>query len=305
MTELAVRTDTAPAIYSEDPTGGRLVAWAQAASAAHQLAKALVRTSFVPATFKETRDQNGDIDPGNATAAIIMGDELGLSPLASLRGIYVFKGTPALYARTMRALALAHGHEMWTESSTDSEVVVCGRRRGSEHVERVSWTIARATKAGYTNNQKYKSEPQAMLQAKADSEVARKIAADVLAGIPHSVEDLELSEVTTTTVAREPAPARVARRKPAPAPAPAEPEFDPEPEPEPPLPMEDLITAPQMKKLHALFNEKGFQDRDDRLAYVNEIVGIEVGSSKDLTKDQASRVIDALDQLADVEPVEP
>jgi hypothetical protein len=224
-----------------------------------------------------------------------------MSPLASLRGIYVFKGTPALYARTMRALALSHGHEMWTESSTDSEVVVCGRRRGSDHVERVSWTIARATKAGYTNNQKYKSEPQAMLQAKADSEVARKIAADVLAGIPHSVEDLELSEATTTTIAREAAPTRVARRKPAlaPAPAPAEPEFDPEPEPA--LPVEELITPQQMKKLHASFSDKGFVDRDDRLAYVNEIVGIEVASSKDLTKDQASRVIDALEQLADVE----
>lgn len=299
MTEIALRDVTTPAVPHEDPTGGRLVAWAQAASAAHQLAKALVRTSFVPATFKESRDQNGDIDPGNATAAIIMGDELGLSPLASLRGIYVFKGTPALYARTMRALALAHGHEMWTESSTDSEVVVCGRRRGTDHIERVSWTIARATKAGYTNNQKYKSEPQAMLQAKADSEVARKIAADVLAGIPHSVEDMELSEVATTTVAREPSPTRVARRKPAPAPEPAEPEFD-EPA-EAALPVEELITPAQMKKLHASFNDKGFVDRDDRLAYVNEIIGIEVASSKDLTKDQASRVIDALEQLADVE----
>jgi hypothetical protein len=297
MTEIALMQDNLPAtIQYEDPTGGRLVAWAKAASAAHQLAKALVRTSFVPDTFKAVKDEDGNVDPGNATAVIIMGDELGLSPLASLRGIYIFKGTPALYARTMRALALSHGHSMWNEVSTDTEVVVCGRRKGSDKVERVSWTIARATKAGYTNNQKYKTDPQAMLQAKADSEVARKIAADVLAGVPHSVEDLELSEVSTTTVTRtEPAAPKRVSRKPAPEPA-AEPEFDAEPEP----PAEDGITEAQLKMLHASFNDKGFKDRDDRLAYVREEIGIDVESSKDLTKDQASRVIDALQQLSDV-----
>jgi hypothetical protein len=131
----------------------------------------------------------------------------------------------------MVALAMSHGHEVWTESSTDREVVVCGRRRGSEHVERVAWTIDRARKAGYTNNKKYETDPQAMLWAKAAGEVARKIAADVLSGVPLSVEDLELEPENqpTARVARSTATRPVRRQEP---PAVPEPEFD-EPTPEP------------------------------------------------------------------------
>lgn len=209
-----------PAAIVLDPTGGRLVAWAHAAQAAQQLAVALSKTSFVPRDFQGQEH--------NATAAIMMGDELGLSPIAALRSIYVVHGSPALYARSMVALAQSHGHEVWTEKTSPTEVVVCGRRRGSEHVERSVWTIARATKARYTSNQKYASNPEEMLWSKAASEVARKIAADVLAGVPFSVEDLELEEPgPATTVSRStPAPrSRVQRGK---APVPEEPSLEPE-----------------------------------------------------------------------------
>jgi hypothetical protein len=300
MTEIEVRPQFSTTLM-EDPTGGRLVAWARAASAANQLARSLCNTSFVPDTVKAVRLPDGSVDPGNATAVIIMGDELGLSPLASLRSIYIFKGTPALYARTMRALALSHGHNMWNESSTDNEVIVCGQRKGSSHVERASWTIARATKAGYTSNPKYRSDPQSMLQAKADSEIARKIAADVLAGVPYSIEDMELEEQSTTTVEAKPRKATVSRAKAEPAPTPEPPldspptaELAAEPEPEP---TGEGITAPQMKMLHALFNEKGFKDRDDGLDFIATVIMAQLESSKDLTKDEASRVIDALTAL--------
>lgn len=307
MTELAVPGQGNEIMhYQEDPTGGRLIAWARAASAAHQLARSLCNTSFVPDTVKNVRLPDGTIDPGNATAVIIMGDELGLSPLASLRSIYIFKGTPALYARSMRALALSHGHQMWNESSTDNEVVVCGQRKGSAHVERAVWTIARATKAGYTSNTKYRSDPQSMLQAKADSEIARKIAADVLAGVPYSVEDLEMEEQSTVSVSRdEPTtPRKVARKKAEPIPQ-AEPEFDDEPA----LPVEaepvdiseavEMITDPQSRKMHALFRDKGLTDRDDALLFCGNTIGHDVTTSKDLTKDQASACIEALVALAD------
>jgi hypothetical protein len=282
MTEIELRRDTDAVVYQDDPTGGRLVAWATAAHAANQLAKSLSRTSFVPAAFK-----GNEYD---ATAAIIMGDELGLSPLAALRSIYVVHGTPAMYARTMVALALSHGHNIWTEKSTDAEVTVCGQRRGSQHVERSTWTTARAQKAGYTSNKKYATNSQEMLYSKAAAEVARKVAPDVLAGVPYSVLDLELEDQPTTTVTRA-EPKRVQRRKPEPI-EPPEPELDPPAEPE--VVAEELITDAQMKKLHASFNDQGISDRDTRLAYVADVIGVEVGSSKDLTKDQASRVIDAL-----------
>ncbi|MBC7644231.1 MAG: hypothetical protein H7123_03825, partial [Thermoleophilia bacterium] len=170
MSTVALREDNTPDQYREDPTGGRLVAWARAASAANQLAVALSSTTFVPAHFK------GNV--GDATAAILMGDELGLSPLAAFRSIYVVHGTPALYARGMVALAQSHGHEVWTQKTTDAEVTVQGRRKGSTQVETATWNIQRASKAGYTSNKKYNSNPQEMLYSKAAAEVCRKIAAD-------------------------------------------------------------------------------------------------------------------------------
>lgn len=303
----------APATIPQvDPTGGRLVAWAQAASAANQLAKALVSTTFVPQAFK------GNV--GDATAVILMGDEVGLSPLAALRSIYAVHGTPALYARTMVALAQAQGHEIWTEVDTPDKVVVCGRRRGSDKVERSEWTIARARKAGYTNNKKYDSNPQEMLYAKAASTVVRKVAADVLVGVPYSVEDLELEEpAPTTTVTRTAVPAKATARRAAapkveqPEPdldeptlpdppgldeVPPEPTSDPEPAIEPPA-GEPMISLAQSKMLHALLNENELGDRDAGLAYIGGQIGRDIDTSKGLTRVEASQVIDSLNALGD------
>lgn len=283
MTDLIIPT-TPPEVTTIDPTGGRLVAWAEAASAANSLARALSATAFVPAAMK---------NPGDATAAILMGDELGLSPLAALRSIYVVHGTPALYARSMVALAQSHGHEIWTEETSDSKVVVCGRRRGSDKVERAEWTIQRAQKAGYTNNKKYGSNPQEMLYSKAAGEVARKVAADTLAGIPYSVEDIELGETPTVTVTRETVAKRTVARKaksdPAPEPAPEEAAPDTEPV--------DLADAPEAlsdktrAEMFALLHERGIEDRDRQIAGIVAIIGREIESRSELTEDEARAVI--------------
>lgn len=285
MTDLTVRPDHTPTLVTVDPTGGRLVAWAEAAAAANRLARALVGTDFAPQAMRSE---------GNATAAILMGDELGLKPLAALRALYVVHGTPAPYARTMVALAQAQGHEIWTESSSDQAVTVCGKRRGSEHVERAEWTIQRATKAGYTNNKKYASNPQEMLYSKAAAEVARKIAADVLAGVPYSVEDLELEQPTTTTVTRE--STRKVQR--APKPQPPEPEIPeaPEAEPQDVTDAVEMVTKPQLTKIAAGMGDLGLKDRDAALGYTRAIIGRDdIQSRSDLTKAEASELIEAIE----------
>jgi hypothetical protein len=171
---------------------GMLEAWAREASCASSLAKALVTTNYVP---KHLENNERDI-----VAQLLMGAELGFTPMAALRNIYTVRGTPALYARTMVALCQSRGHEIWTESSTDQKVVVCGRRKGSSHVDKAEWTLKRAQEAGYLSNKKYISEPQTMLYARAASEIARKIGADVINGIPYSVEELETQHELDKTV---------------------------------------------------------------------------------------------------------
>jgi hypothetical protein len=297
MTELE-RYDGRPV----DPTGGRLIAWAQAAAAAHQLAQALSKTSFVPKEF-----QGREYD---ATAAIIMGDELGLSPLAALRSIYVVHGQPSMYTRTMVALAQSHGHNIWTDESTETKVTVSGQRRGSSKVETSTWTIARAKKAGYTSNRKYDSNPQEMLYAKAAGEVARKIAADVLAGVGMSVEDLELEEPAPTTSIKRAAAARenttsIKRADPSAPPVIPEPEFTPNPLDE--FAPVELINAGQSAKMHALFNGMGItkDERAERLAITAQVIGHDITTSSELTKAEATQVIDHLENRATPLPDEP
>ena len=183
-TDLDTYQTPTPAPYS---VGGNLIREAAAVMAdAHMLAKAICNTAMVPKHFQGKPDE--------CAAAMLYGASLGLDPMQAVKGIYVVHGTAALYARAMASIVMRDGHQIWTESSTDEAVTVSGRRRGTDNVETSTWTYARAKKAGYTSNPKYDSDPQAMLYAKALSEVARKIAPDSLSGV-YSVEELEVERV--------------------------------------------------------------------------------------------------------------
>jgi hypothetical protein len=56
----------------------------------------------------------------------------------------------------------------------------------------------------------------------------------------------------------------------------------------------EALSQAQSQKMHATFNELGITERDDRLRFVREVIGRDVESSKDLTKSEATKVIDAL-----------
>lgn len=189
---------------------GQLMQHAEAMDAAFNLAEKMCNTSLVPSIYRGK--------PNDGTAAILYGAELGLNPIQSLQQIFVVHGMPAIYARTMVALMKSKGHRVWTEESTDESVTVSAQRHNETHVETSTWTMERAERAGYvptidektgkfaTNangkligNEKYLKDPQAMLYAKAASEVCRKIAPDILLGIAYTREELELEEAANPT----------------------------------------------------------------------------------------------------------
>ena len=305
-TDLAVM-DRRNALAFDDPTGGRLVAWAAGLSAAHALGTALCSTAFVPTHFKNK--------PEECAAAILYGDEVGLTPMQSLASIFVISGKPALYARAMVAVVLAAGHEVWTVSTSDKSVTVCGKRRGSARTEESTWTYDRARKAGYTSNRKYESDPQSMLYARAASDICRRIAPDALAGLASSVEELELDEAApTTTVTRAPTRTTTARR--AIAPEPVEPSFDTETDAGAgEADTDSLVASPMAEALasdepRASAKQKGMYraliaerhpgiSRDDLLGLVVRIIGRDVESSNDLTASEMGRVIDHLTAVSE------
>ena len=278
-----------------NPTGGRLIAWADAAHAAGILGTSLAKTSFVPKDFRGK--------PEECAAAILYGDEIGLTPMQAVQSVYVVSGKPGLYARAMLAIVLASGHEVITVSKTDAKVVVRGRRKGSDTWIEETWTTERARRAGYTNNKKYETDPQAMLLARAQSDVCRQIAPDALAGLAYSVEELELAEPTPTAkVTRNAAPTNTrVQRKAVEAPAQAateEPAFDePAAEQSEPVDAVILVSDEQLKRMTFAFTSAGIVNADHRLAYVVDTIGRDIASSKELTQDEAETVIAALEAL--------
>ena len=58
------------------------------------------------------------------------------------------------------------------------------------------------------------------------------------------------------------------------------------------------VSADQLKKMHATFSDLGITDRDKRLLYANDVLGLSgdkaLTTSNDLSRSQASRVIEAL-----------
>lgn len=192
--------DIVPATLDESLD--RLSRWATSATAAYKVADQLVKTSFVPEGFKNK--------PYEATAAILAGVEVGLSPMAALRSFDVIQGQAAARAITLRAIVQSHGHRMELLESTGTRCRMRGARRGSNDWTTVTWTIDRARDLGLTGKHNWKAQPQAMLVARATSELARLIAADAILGIGYSAEEVADGagagvDVASVTITPEPA----------------------------------------------------------------------------------------------------
>lgn len=151
---------------------------------------------------KGAQPQGRETAIAKAMAAAVYGATLGFGVAKSLQNVFTVHGQPSIYARTAVALVLSHGHEVWTVDASATSVTVAGRRRGSDIVEESTWTIERATTAGFTSNTKYTSQPEEMLWAKAAMTVCRRLFPDVLEGVPYSVEELELDRPVTATAER-------------------------------------------------------------------------------------------------------
>lgn len=170
------------------------------ARAAYTVAQSIAKTTFVPTSYKR-RGGRGNytyLEPEevaqNVTAAFLAGAEIGLKPMQALQAINIIEGTPALSALAMRALVTAAGHEVWIhEQSLERQtmmVTMRGRRRGSDTVQEVTWTLGRARQAGLLEKDNWQKDPLAMLIARCSSALCRIIGADVLMGLAYSVEEL-------------------------------------------------------------------------------------------------------------------
>lgn len=310
--------DVAPGIGNNSAVTS-LHGWAQELDAAYLLAQMVCQTAFAPQHFRGK--------PEEAATAMLYGHTIGLPPMVAIKSIYVVHGTPALYAKTMYAIALAAGHQIERVHATEQSVKFRCRRKGAQQWQEVEWSIDRARQAGYTSNKQYQSNPIGMLTAKCMAEAANLVAAEALAGMA-SVEEVQLGDVDgmvpggdEVEPTAEPTPKKttvkrkVSRAK---APEPAVPdvsvEFDPEPvedasdsDDSGPVGEEPGDAAVKSSRAQwtlagQLMTELGIEYKADKATEMRswaESQGItrELPSMAALTSEECSRFINYLEQL--------
>ena len=221
MTEIATREQQAAEVATPAapaPTAGTtaLMAWAQEADLAYQMATKLANTSFVPQSMRGKPDE--------VAAAILAGAELGFRPMAALKAIDVIQGTTALRAHAMRAVVQQQGHQIEVLESRGDYCKMRGRRKGEDHWQEVEWDTNRAQMLGLLGKPEWKKQPKTMLVARATGELSRLIASDALHGMPYAAEELE--GTVHAEIVPPKAPLDITNlTAPAPAEAPAEAEY--------------------------------------------------------------------------------
>jgi len=307
-----------------DPAANPVDGWIQVLADVAKLAEYIADTELVPDAVRRR--------PAAVAAIILTGREMHLPPMMALRHIHIVKGKPGMSAEIMRAQVLAAGHELDYVEMSDTRCVAKGRRRGESEWLTVSFTAAQARTAkidlgGY---------PEDKLVARATSRLCRRKFADCIAGIP-SVDEIEddgawapaaIEPAPVSAELQAPPPVqRTAQRRVKPRTAPARPvaaEHVPAPTQQasgPPLPGEDgydekpaaepdaeappqqdgddaaEATAKQRNVLFAIFRETDFDDRADRLRISSSILGRPIHTWRDLTKEDASVLIDMFEAL--------
>jgi hypothetical protein len=262
--------------------------WVEVLGPVGDLAARLSKTQFVPKALQG--------NPAATAAAILTGREMGLGPMASLRGIDVVEGRPALTSQMLAARIYAAGHSIEWRVVSDKAVTVRITRGDGLGEAEATWTIADAQRAGLAGKKVWQSYPRHMLRARALGEAAAMACPDVALGLD------VLADTTTGDAEPSRGPVTVVALH-----------AEPEPEAEPELvvvaeheqPEQRLISVPQMRKLRALLRDLAAatgrpMDPDAAREHISGLAGRALGSAKDLTSNEASRVIDLLgEQVAE------
>jgi len=297
-----------------------LRAWAAEAEAAAGIARALAPTPFVPEQLrryvnpdekdasKKQLDLEGTI--ATVTAVLLAGQELSMGPMASLRSITIIKGTVALYAIAARALLQRAGHDIVVKESTSDRAIVDARRAGDPEWQRAIWDIQRARTARlYPGNEygNWRTNPKAMLVARATAEACRWVAADAMLGLPLIAEEVadadvevqpEIPDITEPPEAKPQTAKR--RRAPARAALPAAPPHPPAPGPSPPDPGAPAPSKPSKAARDRIFaglKALDLTDKDDALASISGWVGRQVSNTNELSAADTATVQEHIDAL--------
>ncbi|HUX69108.1 MAG TPA: hypothetical protein VMV41_01205 [Cellulomonadaceae bacterium] len=271
-----------------------------------QYAKALATASLLPKAYQN--------NPGNLLFALEYAEALGVAPINAITSIHVIDGKPSASADLIAGLVRRAGHRLRVEGDDTYAVAQLIRADDPDYTYEARWDLDKARTAGLLGKGTWKNYPGALLRSRAITEVARMGASDALFGVIYTPEELGAEvdaegEIVETRRATRPVAAsgrdrlRAALAPTAPVNVTDLPVIEivetvqdgeivydvAEPEPEP------LRTEAQSKRLFAMLNEAGLTERDHVLAWLTELLGRDVDSTKTLTKTECTKAMDALE----------
>ncbi len=124
--------------------------------------------------------------PQGVLSTVMLGRELGLPAMASLRGIHVIEGRHALSAQTMVALVLKSGLAEYFEpvEFNEQHAIFETKRKGARKEIRLEHTIQMAQTAGLVKPlSNWVKVPTDMLVARAQSRLCRLVYPDIVGGL--------------------------------------------------------------------------------------------------------------------------
>ena len=261
--------------------------------------------------------------PANLLFAIEYADMLQLPPMAAITGIHVIEGKPSASSALISALVRRAGHRLRVKGNDQKAVAQIVRSDDPEFTFEVEWTLERAKAAGLTGKDVWKKYPAAMLKARAISEVAREACEEALAGM-YTPEELGaevnadgefiVEQITDERPEHRPgmslreaagqAPEATHTEDEIASPAAEQASVNARTAPSSSdtadaevVPQRGTITDAQIRKLAVAMKAAGITERQEALDYVMSVIGRDVASRNELSKEEASLVIDQLDKL--------
>lgn len=262
-------------------------------------ARALAVSNLLPNAYRQ--------QPGNVLVAIGLGQAMGLSPAESLYRINVIQGKPTASAELIASNVRKAGHRLRVKQDKANMSVTAMIVRSDdpdfEFVETrdMQW----AKDMGLANNDNYKKQPLTLLTWRAITAVARVACPEALYGTVYTPDEMYDLSGGTPAPAPDEQPYRgiggVLSQAAQKASDPYTPIVVTGPqsvsEPDDPIDMFVPIAPAQSKLLHTLFTKAGITDRAERLAICTDQCKRAVTTSSELSRAEASVLIDYLNTL--------
>lgn len=167
---------------------------------------------------------DADGNKGNAIAKVIAGQELGIGPMASIRGFHMIKGKPSLSGELVATLIKRSGRYDFRSKVEATQATVTIYDRG-EALDPVTFTLDDAKTAGLLGNENYKKYGPDMCFNRCIVRAARRHCPEVIGGavylesdgaelaapIPSVVADPQTGEVIDSTATDTPSAEDIGR----------------------------------------------------------------------------------------------